>query len=359
MKDIQELALGTIDVQAITPTLIASGIMEVARGEVVFAQFFRPNRDLVGLGKPHELSFPKKGTGITTSWGISPGGTVTASSMTYDATTIRVSKGGIRLEFTNESLEAAMRDVIKDHIYDAGLEWAEQIDGVAKTVMLSLVAATGTLTGAVAVSGVTVTSTLKPILSITANVGNTIDYVDYYDGVVWYKSTMPAATVSFLYASRPNSNTMTVEVQGQQTISPWDMWQTKNKIIAQKRHPDFFIMNDLDLPGFIYDQNLKFLDTSAYGSREAIMNGEVGKVLALRIVTSVLAPEGAGIVIDSSRMGYDVHKRDLRGYREDKYEYDSVWYHFWSERGFGVADDLALALVVGGYASTDYRATVS
>lgn len=357
MKDIQELALGTADVAAITPTLISRAIMEVARGEVVFAQFFRPNRDLVGLGTPHEISFPKKGTGITTSWGISPGGTVNASSMTYDATTIRVSKGGIRLEFTNEALESAMRDVIKDHIYDAGLEWAEQIDGVAKTVMLDLTAGGATFTAGVGTVGVTV-SAYAPFLSILTVVGNTIDYVDYYDGGIIFKSSAPSSTVTLLYANKPNSNTMTVEVQSQQTLSPWDMWQAKNKIIAQKRHPDFFIMNDLDLPGFIYDQKLKFLDTSAYGSRDAIMNGEVGKVLALRIVTSVLAPEGAGIVIDSSRLGYDVHKRDLRGYREDKYEYDSVWYHFWSERGFGVTDDLAIALVVGGYASTDYRATV-
>lgn len=357
MKDIQELALGTADVAAITPTLISRAIMEVARGEVVFAQFFRPNRDLVGLGTPHEMSFPKKGTGITTSWGISPGGTVTASSMTYDATTIRVSKGGIRLEFTNEALESAMRDVIKDHIYDAGLEWAEQIDGVAKTVMLDLTAGGATFTAAVGVTGVTVAA-YAPFLSILTVTGNTIDYVDYFDGGIIFKSSTPSSTVTLLYANKPNSNTMTVEVAAQQTITPWDMWMAKNKIISQKRHPDFFIMNDLDLPGFIYDQKLKFLDTSAYGSREAIMNGEVGKVLALRIVTSVLAPEGAGIVIDSSRLGYDVHKRDLRGYREDKYEYDSVWYHFWSERGFGVTDDLAIALVVGGYASTDYRSTV-
>lgn len=357
MKEIHELALGTADVAAITPKIIATAIMEVARGETVFAQFFRPNRDLVGQGTPHEMSFPKKGTGITTSWGVSPGGTVTASSMTYDATTIRVAKGGIRLEFTNESLESSMRDVIKDHIYDAGLEWAEQIDDVAKTIMLSLVETTGTFTAAEGTSSVSVLAAKAPILEITSYVGNTIDFVDYYEGVIYFAGTAPTSTFSFKYANRPNSNTMTVETQSAQTISPWDMWQAKNKIVAQKRHPSFFVMNDLDLPGFIYDQNLKFLDVSAYGSREAIMNGEVGKVLALRIVTSVLAPEGAGIVLDTSRMGYDVTKRDLRGYREDKYEYDSVWYHFWSERNFGVTDDLAVALVVGGKAGT-YAATI-
>lgn len=350
MKNIQELALGTADVAAITPKVIASAILEVARGETVFAQFFKSNRDIVGEGKPHEIVFPKKGTGISVSWGVSPASTIASSTFTYDATTIRVSKGGIRLEFSNESLEAAMRDVIKDHIYEAGLEWAEQIDRVAKTVMLDLKSSIHTHTGAVGVSTLTVGS--GAILEIKSLVGNTISGVDYYDGKIIIASTMPSCTVTYTYSNLTTANTMVVSVAAAQTITPWDMWMAKNKLVSQKRHPNYFIINDVDLPGFIYDQKLKFLDVSAYGSTEAIKNGEVGKVLGLSIVTSVLAPEGAGIVIDSERMGYDVHKRDLRGYREDKYEYDSVWYHFWSERGFGVVDNLAVALVVGGKTGT-------
>jgi len=359
MKNIEELALGTADVAAITPKMIASAIQEVARGERIFAQFFRENRDLVGKNKPHEIVFPKKQTGISTSWGVSPGGTVSASSMTYDATTIRVAKGGIRLEFTNEALEAAMRDVIKDHIYEAGLEWAEQIDSVAKTVLLDIKTSIHVFTAAEDKTSDTVGSTGAPILNISSVNGNTLDYVDYYDGVLHFKSSTPTSTVTYTYANRPNGNTMTVEVQNQQTLSVWDMLQVRNKVISQNRHPDIFIMNDSDLDGLLYDSKVKFLDRSAYGNSEPLRNGEIGKIFGLKIVTSTRAPEGAGIVLDSSRLGYDVHKRDLRGYREDKYEYDSVWYHFWSERNFGVTDDLSVGLVVGAYASSDYRATVT
>ncbi len=151
---------------------------------------------------------------------------------------------------------------------------------------------------------------------------------------------------------------MTVEVAYQQTISVWDVLQGRNKIIGKNRHPNILIMNDSDLPGLLYDSKLKFLDVSAYGSREAILNGEIGKIFGLRVVTTTRAPEGAAVILDTSRLGYDVHKRDLRGYREDKYEYDSVWYHFWAERGFGVTDDLCVSLVVGGKTG-DYAATIT
>jgi len=72
MKSIEELALGTVDVAAITPKVISKAIQEIARGERVFAQFFRENRDLMGPGKPHEISFPKKKTGISVTWDVSP-----------------------------------------------------------------------------------------------------------------------------------------------------------------------------------------------------------------------------------------------------------------------------------------------
>jgi len=358
MKGIEELALGTADVAAITPKVISKTLEEVARGKTIFAQFFKQNRDLVGPNTPHEIVFAKKSTGITTSWGVSPGQSIAPSSFAYDAVTIRVSKGGTRLEFTNEALEAAMRDVIKDHIYEAGLQWAEQIDNVAKTVMLDIKQRTASFEGGTGTLSYTVSASYAPILEIISVNGNTIDKVDYYDGVVYFKATAPASTFVYTYAYRPNSNTMTLEVKAAKTISAWDMLQAKNKIVGNNRNPDFFLMNPADLPGLLYDASLKFLDKSAYGSSEAIVNGEIGKVFGMKVVTSTRVPEGVGIALDSSRLGYDVIKRELNGYREDKYEYDSVWYHLWTERGFGVVDDLAVAIVVGGRANL-YPATIT
>jgi len=358
MKSIEELALGTADVAVITPKIIAKTIEEVARGERVFAQFFRENRDLIGTGKPHEIVFPKKGTGISVSWGVTPGSTISASSFSYSATTIRVQKGGIRLHFTREALEAAQRDVIRDHIYEAGLEWAESLDDLARTVMLDIKVGTLAFSGDSDATSATVPAANSPILEIVSHNGNTISGVDYYDGVVYFADSAPASTVVYTYADRPNDNNMVVEVANAQTISVWDVLQARTKLIAQNRKPDILIMNDADLPGLLYDTKLKFLDASAYGSREAILNGEIGKIFGLRVVTSTRAPEGAAIVIDSSRLGYDVIRRELEGHREEKYEYDSVWYHFWSERNFGVTDDLAVALVVGGKTG-DYAATIA
>jgi hypothetical protein len=251
-----------------------------------------------------------------------------------------------------------MRDVIKDHIYDAGIEWAEQLDSVAKTVMLDIKVGSCTFTAAAGKLSETVPSGQAPILEIVSVSGNTLDRVDYYDGELYFADTVPSSTVIFTYADLPNRNTMTVSVRNAQTLSAWDMLAARTKIIAQNRKPTVFIMNDVDLPGLLYDPKIKFLDVSAYGGREPLLNAEIGKIFGLRIVTTTRAPEGAGICIDPSRLGYDVHKRDLRGYREDKYEYDSVWYHFWAERHFGVTDELCVSLVVGAK-TAPYKATIS
>jgi len=106
MKSIEELALTPEDVSAITPKAISDVIEEIARAKRVFAQLYRENRDLVGVGKPHEIAFPKKQTGITAEWDVGPGSIIAASTMPYDAVTISVKKGGIRVEITTEAIEA-------------------------------------------------------------------------------------------------------------------------------------------------------------------------------------------------------------------------------------------------------------
>jgi len=344
MKEIQELAgYSTTDVVAITPKIISAAIQEVARGKRVYAQFFKLNRDLIGAGKPHEISFPKKGTGISSSWDVTEGETVSASTFAYDATTIRVKKAGIRLEFNNEALEAAMRDVIADHIYETGLIYAELIDDVAKTVMLDLASTAFTIS-----AGSTGAYTSNPMISVTAGAA-TITSVDYDTGTITLSGSVAAETVTVLYAGGSiSAGTLYQHVAAPTTVTAKDILLARAKVVAQNRHPDVAIMNDADIPGFLYDSNVKWLDASFYGSRRALLNAEVGELFGLKVVTTTRAPAGVVAVLDSSRLGYHVLKRPLKGVREDKPEYDQVWYHYWAEENLGKTDDFSVAIVIGG-----------
>jgi len=349
LKEIEELAdvagVGTVAVAAITPKVISRAIIEVARGSRVFAQFFRDNRDLMGQGTPHEIAFPRKGTGVTVAWDVGQGTSIGPSSFAYSATTIRVKKAGLRLQFNNEALEAAMRDVIADHIYEAGQIWAEQLDDVAKTVMLDLT----TQDKAFTTSG-TITLSTFPIISVD-DTSHTISSVDYDTGTVILSGSVAAGTLNVVYAGgsiQSASGSHYVVAAAINTITAQNILNARAKIVGKNFHPDVAIMNDADIPGFLYDSNVKWLDAWAYRGKGPLLNAEVGQLFGLRVVTTTRAPAGVAIVLDSSKLGYNVMKRDLKGVREDKPEYDQVWYHYWSELNFGKTEPWAVALVVNG-----------
>jgi len=349
MKEVEELAepgLGTVSVTAITTKVISKAIQEVARGERVYAQFFKDNRDIMGQGTPHEISFPKKGLGVSASWDVAEGTSIAASKATYDATTVRVKKAGIRIQFNNEALESAMRDVIADHIYEAGEVYAELLDDVAKTVMLDLATETATITTG---SLTTFSTTTGPIVSAVPQTG-TLSKVDFSTGVITISASLALDTVDIVYAgSSIAAASLWVDVATATTIVAKDVLLARDKIIAQNRHPSVCIMNDSDIPEFIYDTKVKWLDAWAYRGQGPLLNAEVGRMFGLRVVTTTRAPEGVVAVIDTDRLGYHVHKRNLTGVREDKPEYDQVWYHYWSEENFGKTDDFSVGLVIGGH----------
>jgi len=355
VKTIEELQLKPEHVTVITPKVISDAIEEIARGKRVFAQFYRENRDLVGPGKPHEIAFPKKKAGIAAAWDVPPGSVITYSTMTYEAVTISVKKGGVQVRITNEAIEAAMRDVIRDQIQEAGLVWAETIDTIALKEMLDV---KETISSDISTDGKTITLGHAPVLKIVGISGATIEAVDYYDGKVKLTASVPAATVTFEYSARCESTGLYVDAKSKGSLTAWDILMARAKIISANYSPNVMVFHDADIPTLLYDEKVKFLEVSAYGGREALLNAEIGKIFGLRTVTTTRTYEGIGIYIDTTALGYDVHKRDLKGVREDKPEYDSIWYHFWAERGFGVVNDEAVCVSVnhkyGKYPAADY-----
>lgn len=345
MKEVHELGLGTADVAAITGKAIAKTIEEVARGETKFAQLYRVNKDLMADGTPPQIQFPKKGTGIAVTWGAAPGASIAPSSFSYDAVTVQTVKSGVRLEFTNEALKQALRDVIKDHIYEAGLVYAETIDDVAMSTALGLTPQTLTIT-----TGSIGTLTNAPVVKIVSVTGGTILNVEYDTGKVVLAASVPACTVVAQYAAVPKGTGLWVGATTPGSLTAKDVSRAKAKMVTNHRYPDVLLFNDADYASLLFDPNMKFVDVSAYGDREPVLNGEIGKALGMKVLTSSRIPQGNAVLVDSKRLGYDVHRRELSGVREDKPEFDSVWYHFWAERNFGLTDSFAVALVCNAQA---------
>jgi len=357
MYDIENLRLGTADVVAITPKLIADSLLEVARVKNVWEQFYNPI-DISGRAGL-QMEFPKENSGIAFTWDVSPGSLVSASSMSYDATTIRVKKLGGALQLDREVLQSGIRDILKDHLYQAGLVYKESIDTIAYKAVLG--EATGNFTATA--DGATMNfGGTYPILEIvtatTTNFSHTIGAIDYVTGTIYDTAgnhTIEAnkgVTIAFKYAG-----TSTVAVHGcniggstSGSITARGMAVGRAELIAKGRDPSFAVIKDKDIPSLLYDPNVSFLNASAYGDRVPLMNMELGKIWNQRVITTSRdLPDGVIVLIDKDRMGKKVNKRSLEAHRAvEEYEYDQVKYFLWSQFNFGVTDDQAICLVLHG-----------
>ena len=349
MRELTELAgLGTADVQAITPKIISKTVDSVSRKKAVVSQIFRENRDLEKT-KGRTIVLPNVTESITVE-SVSEGSSVsTSSTISYTGTTVEVSKFGIRLEIDNEALETPVRDVLKDFLFEAGRKLAEELDLRAQTIALDL--KSGTITSWT--GGTLGSTTLTPIVSISSvSPGATVSAVDYYDGKVLLSSSVPAATVTFLYSNRCKSSGLVVDASEKSKLTTWDLLKLRSTLLATSVNPDIAIVNSNEITTLLYDPDVPTLFVNAKLYNKDLINGEIGMVADLKLVESPLVPEGAAIMVDSSRLGYHVIKRDLEAKQEDRVEIDRTWYHLWTEREFAVTDDNAIGIVVNAKAGS-------
>jgi len=367
IEDLGPMSIGATEVAAITPQVISNTLLKIAHKKCVWAQLFRINRDI--YGKPGKtVSFPKAvdagafTVGVPEKTDIS-GLNATVGFGSYDATTISLVKIGGYMDITREAIKFSMRDVIKDQIYEAGLQYKEALDSMAFCQMMyginSLPAYSESLVDSI-VTSVSLSPNVSE-MSMNACVAS-IAAIDYCEGTVYLDGSIGAggsqqSTIYYREASIPG---LCVDAArpGQSTtgISAWGILQGKAAMIAQGRDPDVAVMSYNDIPNLLYDEKVNFLDASAYTSHEPLWNAEVGKLWGLKIITeSRMLPAGMAIVIDLDRMGYWVWKEDLTTYKDIIYAKDAISYYMYAECGFGVTDSLALCKVMGG--TSDYPAT--
>jgi len=333
-KEIQELALQTSDVAAITPKVIADVIEEIARHKRIWAQFFKDNRDLERNGGS-EVVFPKKGSGVTATFPVSAGTGISASNMTYSAVTIDIKKGGLGLAFQGEAIRQANRDVIRDHIEEAGEVWADTLDIVAFEAMFP-------------------STTVSASGASTINLGSTLPIafksINGTDGTLYVSSTSASsivladgATIAFYYVptSSPAGTigSKRVSITGG-SLSAKDLLLLRNDIIAKKRNPDVFVIHPDLLTDILYDPAVKFLEKSAYEGEGPIFNGEIGQLWGMKVIVSNKAPKYGAVALQSDKVGYHIIRKPLQLTRDDYtgMSMDVLYYWGFAEENYGVVN---------------------
>lgn len=347
-NEIEELAVaGTAAVAEITPKIIAQAIEEIARDSKIWAQFYKVNTDLMRNGGT-EVVFPKKGAGVTASWGLTQGQGLTASGMTFSGVTIAVTKGGVGLGLYGEAMRQTQRDVLQDNIVEAGNVWADTIDIAAFEAMF-------------------------PTATATACNGGT--YVAASIGVVGVKSAAPSTVTGFTIINLGTSSSICYASSAVGTLTYWyapsdigynnvganasslvlrDVQNMKNAILGYKYRPNVLIVHPERSTDIIFDTTAKFLEKSAYEGQGPVYTGEIGMVLGLKVVVNVYAPTIAAVCIDTARLGYQVIRKELDMQR-DQYtgmSLDALYFWGFAEKGFGVVNDRAYGVVAvkGTYA---------
>lgn len=137
MKSLEELALTVSDVSALLPKIILAEVETAARAARFGRQLVRINRDLVGA-KGRTINVPVRGT--ITALDVAEGADLSASTskVAYSTQEIGVSKVGVGVIISQESIDAVEVDVIRDHIEEAGEALAVKEDTRILSVFLGV-----------------------------------------------------------------------------------------------------------------------------------------------------------------------------------------------------------------------------
>lgn len=347
-NEVQELAvMTTSDVTKITPKIISSVVEEIARESVVWAQFYKVNRDLMSNGGT-EVVFPKKASGIVAGWGLTAGQGLAAGGMSFNAVTIPVTKGGVGIGLYGEAIRQTNRDVISDCLKEGGMVWAETLDIAAFEAMFPTQTATACNKG-------TFVATTVPIMGVksvnpSTIAGFTIVNLGTSSSITYASDVV--GTITYWYA--PSTIGYANCSAGDGSLTAKDLRIMLTGIQGYKYHPNVLVAHPERVTDILYDASVKFLEAGAYGANQTVLNGEIGQIWGCKLIVSVYAPTISVVAIDTEKLGYQVVRKELDMQR-DEYtgmSLDALYFWGFGERAFGVVNDKAYGAVVvkGTYA---------
>jgi len=246
MEEVEELLdIRTEDIKAIVPKLISAAIVKVPRKKCVWAQFFRPNRDLVGA-KTDKLEIPKVEGAANFVWGITPGTDITTQTqgtLEYTAITLSVQKAGGWVRIPREVLDQGVRDVVRDFLYEVGMDWKEELDDQAFEAMVDPTKVTNEKVTSTSATFSLANDMVMSIDSISFNGPTKVEAVDYAGGKVICDKE-GTITVSYTHAA----NAVLGVNAGKGTVTAQALLLGRTKMLAEARTPQFAFIGDQDLP---------------------------------------------------------------------------------------------------------------
>lgn len=332
MKTLEQLA--TVETTTITemlPKVISKAVELKAREILLGRNLLRRNTDIL-VPQPGRSVFLPIRSQIAAREFVEGAdmSAVIPEGVTYsDTVEVTPTKFGVPLKITQEAIDAAQHDVIRDNIDEAGYAMAlledtrimNEIFGVTEITNESVAFAEGSTDGVLAHS---------PVLAITAftMTGKSLIGVNYRDGKLRIDSPAgvggETATVSYTYASGRHYHYIQTGTT-HTDLTYKNILAAQAEVLGRKERPSFLI---LDAAGAnLLQKDLVGYLTFQAGEGAIRVPGEIGAVGNLRVAISGQVPSGNGLIIATERAGWIVDKRDLTTKREDEAKTDSIRFY--------------------------------
>ena len=355
LRSLEELQLKTSDITDILPKRMADFVEQEARRVRYGRQLLRMNRQLLST-KGRSVHLPARGanSAVRVSEAYEP----TESNASWSTQEVTPFKLGANIHITQESIDGTEIDVINGSIEETGIALAVREDDEIFNEMLgrrpaptasagiwTWVAQEDSYTG----DGTTTKYTLNqsPVIemSTVTNAGSAVTNftVDYYDGELTF-AVAPisgnALVVNYWYSNRTSYQRANTAA----SFKYEDIIAAKTTVRAKKIQADVIVMSPDEYADILLDS--RFVDSSQYGSREPILNGEVGQIAGLKVLVTTAIPSGTVLFLATSRAGWYVLKRNIDVKRKESQETDSYKFYFYFEFAPKITDENAVVISV-------------
>lgn len=362
LRSLEELQLKTSDITDILPKRMAEFVEQEARRVRYGRQLLRMNRQLLNT-KGRSVHLPARGalSAVRVSEAYEP----TESNASWSTNEVTPFKLGANIHITQESIDGTEIDVINGSIEEAGIALAVREDDEIFHEMLGRrpapTASAGIWTWAVQTDnfvgdGTTTKFTLdqNPVIELSAvtdaGSATTAFTVDYYDGEIDFTAAPVsgnALVVTYWYSNRTS-------YQRANTAGSFkyeDIIAAKTTVRSNKIQADVMVINPDEYADILLDS--RFVDSSQYGSREPILNGEVGQIAGLKVLVTTAIPSGTALFLATSRAGWYVLKRNIDVKRKESQETDSYKFYFYFEFAPAITDQNAVIVSVNHAANSE------
>ncbi len=355
LRSLEELQLKTSDITDILPKRMADFVEQEARRVRYGRQLLRMNRQLLNT-KGRSVHLPARGgnNAVRVSEAYEP----TESNASWSTQEVTPFKLGANIHITQESIDGTEIDVINGSIEETGIALAVREDDEIFSEMLgrrpaptassgiwTWVAQSDNFAGDGATTKYTFSQSPVIEMSTVTNDGSAVTNftVDYYDGELTF-ATAPvsgnALVVKYWYSNRTTYQRANTAA----SFKYEDIIAAKTTVRSNKIQADVIVMSPDEYADILLDS--RFVDSSQYGSREPILNGEVGQIAGLKVLVTTAIPSGTVLFLATSRAGWYVLKRNIDVKRKESQETDSYKFYFYFEFAPKITDENAVVISV-------------